>query len=137
MHDADSRAHVVNIRVTFSHTLLTMPKSGEERPVPMAEPLRAILAEAVVGKQAEDRLVTEVGGKTPTRQRLYRAFIALQKRLKIAPTWRELYTPAPPPAPALPTWAVVLLTAGLLVVMGWSLPRGPRVTVVEPTDARK
>ena len=49
--------------------------------------VRGLLAEAVVGKQAEDRLVTEAGGKTPTRQRLYRAFIALQKRLKIAPTW--------------------------------------------------
>lgn len=64
---------------------LTLPKSGEERPVPMAG-LKTLLAEGVAGRAAEERLVVESAGHTPTRQRLYRAFIALQKRLRIAPT---------------------------------------------------
>jgi hypothetical protein len=46
VHDADFRTHVVNIRMAFSHTSLSTPKSGEERPVPMAGPLKAILAES-------------------------------------------------------------------------------------------
>jgi integrase/recombinase XerD len=45
------------------------------------------LLEAAKGKQPGDRLVTETNGKTPSRQRLYRAFVALQKKLGIAPQW--------------------------------------------------
>jgi len=63
------------------------PKSGNERAVPMAEPLRVILADAATGKKATDRLVTDEHGGTPSRQRVYRAFTALQKRLGINPTY--------------------------------------------------
>src|SRR5471030_2787119 len=53
----------------------------------MAIGLRPILVGAVVGKKPSDPLVVDSDGKTPTRQRLYNAFVALQVRLKIAPTW--------------------------------------------------
>jgi site-specific recombinase XerD len=33
------------------------------------------------------RLVTDALGRTPSRQRVYREFTALQKRLGISPTW--------------------------------------------------
>ncbi len=87
VQDVDFSANMLNVRITFSHTTLTLPKSGEERPVPMAAPLRAVLLDAVKGKQPGDRLVTEANGKTPSRQRLYRAFVALQRKLGIAPQW--------------------------------------------------
>jgi site-specific recombinase XerD len=53
----------------------------------MAEPLRAILEAAARGKAPNDRLVTDERGRTPIRQHVYKAFVALQKRLGIAPTW--------------------------------------------------
>jgi site-specific recombinase XerD len=87
VHDVDFRANLVNIRLAFSHTTLSTPKCGEERPVPMADALRPILEQAAAGKRPTDRLVTSAQGETPSRQRLYATFIALQKRLGIAPTW--------------------------------------------------
>jgi integrase len=85
--DIDFRANMVNVRVAYSHTTLTMPKSGAERRVPLAAPLRAILLEAIRGKEPQDRLVVDDEGATPTRQLLYRVFVALEKRLGITPAW--------------------------------------------------
>jgi site-specific recombinase XerD len=53
----------------------------------MAGPLRPILEGAARGKKPTDRLVVDEHGRTPSRQRVYRAFIALQRRLGITPTW--------------------------------------------------
>lgn len=66
---------------------IVTPKSGDERAVPLAEPLRAILVEAVKGKKPTDRLVADAAGRTPSRQRVYRAFVALQHKLGVSPTW--------------------------------------------------
>lgn len=73
-------------RKAYSADAVVTPKSGNERAVPLAEPLRAILAEAVSGKKPTDWLVIDEHGRTPSRQRLYRAFVALQTRLGISPT---------------------------------------------------
>ncbi len=56
--------------------MVVTPKNGHERSTPLAGPLKAILEEATRGKRATDRLVTDENGRTPTRQGLYRAFIA-------------------------------------------------------------
>lgn len=85
--DVDFDGVLVNVRKAFSADMVISPKSGDERAVPLAEPLRLVLAEAVQGKKPTDRLIADQEGNTPTRQRVYRAFIALQKRLGIAPTW--------------------------------------------------
>ena len=85
--DVDFDGILVNVRKAFSADVVVTPKSGDERSVPLAEPLRAILAEAAQGKKPADRLIADAEGTTPSRQRVYRAFIALQKRLGIAPTW--------------------------------------------------
>jgi integrase len=65
---------------------LSTPKGKDERPVPMATVLREVLAEAVQGKAPTDFIVVDQG-RTPTRQKLYKAFVALQKRLGVSPTW--------------------------------------------------
>jgi integrase len=84
--DADVVERVVYARKAFSANAVVTPKSGNERAVPMAEPLRAILADAASGKKPVDRLVTDELGRTPSRQRVYAAFVALQRRLGITPT---------------------------------------------------
>jgi integrase len=85
--DADFISAVSFTRKAFSAEEVLSPKNGDERAVPMAEPLREILAEAARGKKPADRLVTDEAGRTPSRQRVYRAFTALQTRLAISPTW--------------------------------------------------
>jgi integrase len=85
--DADFVSRAVFTRKAFSAAVVMTPKSGDERSVPMAEPLRAILEDAVRGKKPTDRLVTDQKGRTPIRQHVYKAFIALQEGLGISPTW--------------------------------------------------
>jgi integrase len=85
--DADFIESMAYARKAYSADVVVTPKNGDERAVPMADPLRPILAEAASGKKPTDRLVLDENGRTPTRQRLYRAFIAVQKRLGISPTW--------------------------------------------------
>jgi integrase/recombinase XerC len=85
--DADFNSEVAFMRKAFSTDVVLTPKDGDERAAPMAEPLRAILAEAAKARKPDDRLVVDEHGRTPSRQRVYSAFIALQKRLGISPTW--------------------------------------------------
>jgi integrase len=85
--DVDFEANAVKIRQAFSHTELSTPKGKDERPVPMAALLRQVLEQAVQGKEPDDFVVVEKTGEPPNRQKLYKAFIALQKRLGISPTW--------------------------------------------------
>ncbi len=85
--DANFIESIAFARKAYSADVVVTPKSGHERAVPMAEPLRAILAEAAAGKKPMDRLVIDERGGTPSRQRVYRAFVCLQKRLGISPTW--------------------------------------------------
>ncbi len=85
--DVDFDGILINVRKAFSADVVVTPKSGDERAVPLAEPLRAILVEAVIGKKPTDHLVADERGRTPSRQRVYRAFVALQRKLGISPTW--------------------------------------------------
>jgi integrase len=85
--DADFNSEVAFTRKAFSAGEVLTPKTGDERAAPMAEPLREILAEVVKARKPGDRLVVDEHGRTPSRQRVYRAFIALQMRLGISPTW--------------------------------------------------
>jgi integrase len=85
--DVDFKELVVSIRKAFSADAIVSPKSGDERALPLAEPLRVILEQLAMGKKPTDRLVTDDAGRTPSRQRIYRAFVALQRKLGITPTW--------------------------------------------------
>jgi integrase len=85
--DADFLSSTAYARRAFSADVVVTPKSGHERSVPMAAPLRRVLIEAAEGKNPNDRLVTDARGQTPSRQKLYRSFVALQRRLGISPTW--------------------------------------------------
>jgi integrase len=85
--DIDFEANDVKIRQAFSHTELSTPKGKDERPVPKAALLRNPLEKAVQGKQSDDFVVIDETGEPPSRQKLYKVFIALQKRLGISPTW--------------------------------------------------
>lgn len=63
MMDVDFDGILVNVRRAFSADVVISPKSGDERAVPLAEPLRAILADATKGKKPTDRLVTDEHGE--------------------------------------------------------------------------
>lgn len=75
------------IRRAFSHDVIAPPKYGADRAVPMHPRLVEIVREESVGKKPTDFLVVDDDGETPTRQALYKATIALQKRLGIEPAW--------------------------------------------------
>ncbi|HXX69170.1 MAG TPA: tyrosine-type recombinase/integrase [Polyangiaceae bacterium] len=85
--DIDFEANDVKIRHAFSHTELSTTKGKDERPVPMAALLREVLEQAVQGKQPDDFIVVDETGGPPSRQKLYKTFVALQSRLGVAPTW--------------------------------------------------
>jgi len=85
--DVDFAGNCLKIRHAFSDTEFSTPKGKDERAIPMSQPLRAILEEAVKGKRPTDFVVVDEQGRTPSRQRLYREFIALQRRLGIVPAW--------------------------------------------------
>ena len=86
VQDVDFDANGVNIKHDVSHNVLSTPKGKDERRLPIATVQREILAEAVQGKKPTDFIVVDQG-RTPSRQKLYKAFIALQTRLGISPTW--------------------------------------------------
>jgi integrase len=85
--DVDLSANMILIRRALSDDQVWTTKGREERAVPMSERLREILAEAGRGKEAMDLLVEGRRGKTVGRQRLYKAFVALQKRAGVSPAW--------------------------------------------------
>jgi integrase len=62
------------------------PKSGHEREVPIAEPLRPILAEACKGKLPLARVAVRPDGATPKRQAVLRALVKLQEAHEL-PRW--------------------------------------------------
>lgn len=85
--DADVAHRVVHIRRAFSHDQVRMPKSGADRSIPMGVLLHDILVDAAKDKRPTDPLVADSLGRVPSRQRLYKEFIALQRRLGISPRW--------------------------------------------------
>jgi integrase len=87
VRDVDLDVGVLHICRALSNEEVWSTKGNEERDIPIALPLRAILAEAIRGRSGDELVMADELGKVPTRQGLYKAFVALQKRLGIAPTW--------------------------------------------------
>ena len=75
------------VRQAFSDGVLQAPKYGADRALPMHPRLLAIVDEASIGKKPTDFLVVDETGKPPSRQKLYKALIALEKKIGISPTW--------------------------------------------------
>jgi integrase len=85
--DAGVDTTTASIRRAFSHDVVRPPKYGADRAVPMHPRLFEIVREESAGKKPTDLLVVDDLGESPTRQKLYKAVIALQRRLGISPTW--------------------------------------------------
>lgn len=85
--DVDLEMGVLRIRRALSHDELWTPKGRAERSIPIALPLRELLTAATSGKKPNESLVIDHLGTVPTRQKLYKAFVALQKREGIEPAW--------------------------------------------------
>lgn len=78
--DVDLKGGVLRIRRAFSEDVLTTPKSGAERVIPIAQPLLPFLLEAIEGKSPDDTLVKNRKGKTPTRQQVLTSLVKTQTR---------------------------------------------------------
>lgn len=82
-----SAVGIASVRRAFSHKTLQPPKYGADRALPMHPRLVAIVEKASVGKKPTDFLVVDETGKPPSRQKLYKALVALQRRLGISSPW--------------------------------------------------
>jgi integrase/recombinase XerD len=88
LRDIESHDGVIRIRRSYSHTTLRpTTKSGCERAVPLHARLAEAVRSASARKKASDLLVLDERGESPSRQKLYKPFIALQTRLKVPHPW--------------------------------------------------
>jgi integrase len=79
--DIDLDRGLVFVRRAFSENVLQdRPKDNDERVIPIAELARAQLMKAVHGLAAEDFLIRNRNGRTPTRQAVWLAFRAVQDK---------------------------------------------------------
>ena len=85
--DVDLAARQLTIRRAFSAEQLADPKGLDERMVPLAGLLVAILERVMVGRQATERVVVTSRGQMLTGQKLGDALRTLQARLGIEPRW--------------------------------------------------
>jgi len=85
--DVDLAARQLTIRRAFSAEQLADPKGLDERMVPLAGLLVAILERVMVGRQATERVVVTSRGQMLTGQKLGEALRTLQARLGIEPRW--------------------------------------------------
>ncbi len=94
--DVELRSRVLHVRNALSDDELWTPKGRAERAIPVASALREVLAVATAGCKATDALVATDGratvtvtglGTVPTRQRLYKAFVALQRANGVERPW--------------------------------------------------
>jgi integrase len=85
--DVDLAARQLTVRRAFSAEELADPKGLDERMVPLAGLLVAILERAMAGRRATERVVVSPRGRTLTEGRLWSAWQALQARLGIEPRW--------------------------------------------------
>lgn len=75
------------VRQAFSDGVVQPPKYGADRALPMHPRLLALVDEASAGKKPTDFLVVDETGKPPSRQKLYKSLVALEKKIGISPTW--------------------------------------------------
>ena len=81
VRDVDLKRNELHIRRAFSASEVLTPKSGDERLVPIAPPLRDILVEAARDKLPHARLVVRPDGATPSRQKVLRSLQDLETRI--------------------------------------------------------
>ncbi len=79
--DVDLAPGRIVVRHAMSDRVITTPKSGHERIVPIAPALRPILEDALRGKLPKARLLTTAHGTTPPRQHVLIRLNALEDRL--------------------------------------------------------
>ncbi len=75
--DVSLRDNRITIRRALSADVVSTPKSGADRVVPLIPDLRAILEPAMKSKLPEALIVTDESGGTPRRQKVLRRFKAL------------------------------------------------------------
>jgi integrase len=81
VRDVDLKRNELHVRRAFSAGEVLTPKSGDERLVPIAPPLRDILVEAARDKLPHARLVVRPDGATPSRQKVLRSLQDLETRI--------------------------------------------------------
>ncbi|HEY8088154.1 MAG TPA: tyrosine-type recombinase/integrase [Polyangiaceae bacterium] len=80
-------ARRLHVRRAFSAEEIADPKGRDERVVPLAPLLVAILEPALAGRPVKQRVVVGARGATVTENRLGSAWNRLQKRLGLEPRW--------------------------------------------------
>jgi integrase len=85
--DIDLEARRLHVRRAFSAGELADPKGRDERVVPLAPLLVAILEKAVAGRPATHRVVASVRGGTITEGYLGSSWRGLQAKLGLEPRW--------------------------------------------------
>jgi integrase len=85
--DVNLRAERLHVRRALSAEELTDPKGLDERVVPLAPLLVAILKPVVEGRSAHERVFLNRRGHTVTEGTLGNAWNRLQKRLEVEPRW--------------------------------------------------
>ncbi len=85
--DIDMVRSVLSTRRAFSHDQVWTTKGRAERTIEIVDPLRDVLADTVRGKASEALVVSDDLGRPVTRQKLYKAFVALQRRVGIKAPW--------------------------------------------------
>jgi len=87
VRDVDLPGRRLFVRRAFSADEVTTPKGRDERFVPLAPVLVAILGEAIAGKPPTARVVIAGRGQPPAANTLSGAWTDLQVRLGIEPRW--------------------------------------------------
>lgn len=84
--DVDLRRGVLTVRHSISLNKVVKPKSDKHRVVPIADPLRVILADAFATQKARGRVILTRAGTSPSRQAVLTRLKKLEARLGLA-TW--------------------------------------------------
>jgi integrase len=85
--DVYLEARRLHVRRALSAEVMSDPKGRDERVVPLAPLLAAILEPAVTGRPATDRVVLSTRGRSWTEDGLGCAWRTLQERLQLEPRW--------------------------------------------------
>jgi integrase len=78
--DVDLKEGCIHVRRSLSDDVVTTPKSGHERVVPLAPELHKLLAEATRSKLPKSRVILSRSGTTPNRVLVLSSLKSLQRR---------------------------------------------------------
>ncbi len=85
--DVSLEEGLIRIKRTLSEDEEETPKGDKERTVPIVAPLASILAEAMLGKATDERLVVTDKGTTPRRQHVLTRLVSLQRSIGASRVW--------------------------------------------------